>query len=192
MRLFVWCSLVVVVCCLLFVVCCCCLLFVVVVVVCCCCLLLLFVVVVCCCCCLLLFVVVVVVCCCCCCCCCLLFVVVDALLPLLLLFLFFLSRANSTKTQHDLVSSRSASAFFLLVPFLNINQCRKDFADEPVCQPQVQQPVQSHHWCRLFDKRSHGGRQTSHNADLGYRWPGALPVAWCCVLPRCRLLRACL
>jgi hypothetical protein len=43
-------------------------------------------------------------------------------------------------------------------------QCRKDVAHEPVCQQEVQQPVQGDNWSGLPDQGGDGRRQARHHA----------------------------
>jgi hypothetical protein len=79
-------------------------------------------------------------------------------------------------------------------------------------QQEVQRQLQSHYRRRLSHKRGPGRRPTSYHAGaytipsrspsitarltrslaLGYCRSGEIPIARCCFLPRCRLLRACL
>eukprot|EP00958_Prasinococcus_capsulatus_P010963 scaffold1076_cov342-Prasinococcus_capsulatus_cf.AAC.2 len=65
----------------------------------------------------------------------------------------------------------------------------QDLADEPVREQEVLQPVQGHDRRRLPYQGGAGGRPPRHDADLGHRRTGALPVAGRRLLPRRGLLR---
>ena len=81
--------------------------------------------------------------------------------------------------------------FFVALGYHSGRQwCRQDLVDEPVCEQDIQCSVQGNHWRRFPHQRGHDRRQTSDHADLGYSWPGEIPVTGSRFLQRRRLLCA--